>query len=178
MKDEIISIYAGAADKLRSIDVAHLLGESHVTDDIRQAHARLVAEEMIADCLSRPWLSNYVKANGKNPVVAIGTIDNNTSEHIDTEAFTKDFERELLNSGEVTFVADRFQREEIRGERYDQQEHASPESTMTSITDQVKGKQVRFYQTDLELINIENIEKVWIGSKEIKKYIAQDKYKP
>jgi len=44
MKDEIISIYAGAADKLRSIDVAHLLGESHVTDDIRQAHARLVAE--------------------------------------------------------------------------------------------------------------------------------------
>jgi len=30
-----------------------------------------------------------------------------------------------------------------------------------------------FFQTDLELINIESMEKVWIGQKKIKKGISQ-----
>ena len=42
-----------------------------------------------------------------------------------------------------------------------------------TITDQEECKQVVFYQTDLELINIESMEKVWIGTKKIKKGIAQ-----
>ena len=31
---------------------------------------------------------------------------------------------------------------------------------------------IRFYQTDLELIDIESMQKVWIGTKEIKKEIS------
>ena len=43
---------------------------------------------------------------------------------------------------------------------------------------QVEGKKVVFYKVNLELINIETSEKVWIGDKEIKKVIGQSKYKP
>jgi len=32
---------------------------------------------------------------------------------------------------------------------------------------------VKFYQIDMELINIETNEKVWIGSKEIKKFVGR-----
>ncbi len=46
-----------------------------------------------------------------------------------------------------------------------------------SITDQIEGKSTIFYQTDFELINLETNEKVWIGSKEIKKGISQGKVK-
>ena len=173
--------------RLDTDTVTDLSGRWNDTD------ARLVAEEMIADCLSRPWLIDYVEAKGKKPVVTVGTIRNKSSEHIDTETFTTDFERELLNSGKVKFVASKIQRDDIREERYDQQEFASAETVkrfreetgadflllgaIKSITDQIEGERVIFYQTDLELIDIENNEKAWIGTKKIKKGISQGDWK-
>ncbi len=154
-----------------------------------ETDARLVAEEMIGDALSRPWLTNFAAESGGKPVVTVGTIRNKTNEHIDTEIFTADFERELINAGSVRFVGSRDQRFEIRDERQDQAEFASAETrkklreelgadfillgAVKTITDAIEGKSTTFYQTDLELINIETNEKVWIGSKKIKKGIAQ-----
>ena len=84
-----------------------------------ETDARLVAEEMIGDALSRPWLVSFVERSGNKPVVTVGTIRNMTNEHIDTEIFTTDFERELINAGSVRFVGSRDQRLEIRDERQD-----------------------------------------------------------
>ena len=153
--------------------------------------SRLVAEEMIRDCLSRPWLTTYVEQAGHKPVVTVGTIENLSHEHISTETFIADFERELINSGSVRFVAASDWRAEIRAERQEQQEFASPETlkkmrneigadfilqgAIKSIVDQEEGKQVVFYQTDLEMVNIETMEKVWIGQQKIKKGISQGK---
>lgn len=155
--------------------------------------ARLVAEEMIDDCLRRPWLTNFAASAGKKPFVTVGTIRNKSNEHIDTETFSTDFERELINSGQVRFVASRDQRQEIREERFEQQDFASRETmkkiraetgadyilvgAIKSITDEAEGVRVVFYQTDLELINIESMEKVWIGTKKIKKGISKGKSK-
>jgi hypothetical protein len=102
-----------------------------------------------------------------------------------------DFERELINSGQVKFVASRMQRDEVRDERMDQQTYASEETakrmaqetgadfmlqgSIKSINDRIEGEEIRFYQTDLELINIESNEKVWIGNNKIKKSISQSK---
>jgi len=153
--------------------------------------ARLVAEEMVSDCLSRPWLTEFSRTTGNKPVVTVGTIDNLSHEHIGTETFIADFERELINSSQVRFVAAKDWRAEIRAERQEQQEFASRETmkkmrnelgadfilqgAIKSIVDQEEGKQVVFYQTDLELVNIESMEKVWIGQKKIKKGISQGK---
>lgn len=155
--------------------------------------ARLVAEEMIKDCMEKPWSTDFVVTASKKPVVTVGRIRNNSSEHIDTETFTKDFERELINSGKVQFVASPDQRGDVRSERQDQIDWASVETrkrlreeigadfillgSVKSITDQEGGKSVVFYQTDLELINIETNLKVWIGTKKIKKGISQGKTK-
>jgi uncharacterized protein (TIGR02722 family) len=167
--------------------VTDLSGSWNETD------ARLVAEEMVTDCLAKVWLTDFLAANGKKPVVTMGTIGNKSSEHIDMEVFTNDFERELINSGKVRFVASRGQRPEIRDERMDQQQNASEESmkqfgkevgadfiilgSVKSITDQIEGRSTTFYQTDFELVNLETNEKVWIGTKEIKKGISQGKTK-
>lgn len=169
--------------RLETNTVTDLSGKWNDTD------SRLVAEEMISDCLTRPWLTNFVVEKGAKPVVTLGTIRNLTSEHIAMETFTSDFERELINSGSVRFVTSKDFRAEIRDERQEQQEFASRETAkrmreelgadfiiqgaIKTITDQEGGKQVVFYQTDLELINIESMEKVWIGNKKIKKGISQ-----
>jgi len=180
----------GGSQKVYRIDPetqTDLSGKWNDTD------ARLVAEEMVSDALRRPWLTNFVEKNGKKPVVTVGTIRNKSSEHIDTETFTNDFERELLNSGQVRFVASKDVRDEIRDERFEQQDFASRETmkkirnetgadfillgSINTIVDEVEGTRVVFYQTDLEMINIETMEKVWIGTKKIKKEISRSKTK-
>lgn len=168
-------------------EVTDLSGRWNDTD------ARQVSEEMIGDMLSRPWLSNFHKDEGKNPVVIVGTIRNMSSEHVNMELFTKDMERELINSGQVQFVASKIEREEIREERLDQQMYASMETakklgeevgadfvligTFKSVEDVLEGKKAVLYSVDLELIDVEKNLKVWIGNKKIKKFIEQAGYK-
>jgi uncharacterized protein (TIGR02722 family) len=173
--------------RLDANSVTDLSGQWNDTD------AKLVAQEMISDCLAKIWLTDFIQAKGQKPVVTVGTIRNMSSEHIDTDIFTSDFERELINSGKVRFVASRDQRGEIRNERADQQDNSSEETmkkfgkevgadfillgSVKTITDEVEGRHTIFYQTNYELINLETNEKVWIGEKEIKKGISQGKVK-
>ena len=48
--------------------------------------------------------------------------------------------------------------------------------SLNSVKDEVKGKSVAYYQANLELVDLETNEKVWIGRKEIKKFIKIKKY--
>jgi uncharacterized protein (TIGR02722 family) len=160
-----------------------------VSDKWNDTDSRLVATEMINDCLTRPWLEKTTKKKGKEPVVIVQTIRNKTSEHIATGTFTKDLERALINDGRVEFVASKDERNEIRSERSDQADNASDDSmkgpgkevgadyalqgTIQSIVQQDGGTKVKFYQINLELIGIEDNKKAWIGEKKIKKVINQ-----
>jgi len=49
--------------------------------------------------------------------------------------------------------------------------------TINTIMDQEGRKTVMFYQTNLELVNMENNLKAWIGEKKIKKLIKKSKFK-
>lgn len=168
-------------------EVADLSGRWNDTD------SRLVAEQMVGDVVRRPWLSDFKSTKGRKPVVIVGSVRNLSSEHIEVGTFVKDIERELINSGLVKFVATSSERGEIRGERLDQQSYAT-ESTASRLAaetgadymlkggirthiDAIAGKQVKFYQVDLELIGLENNEKVWIGTKKIKKYVTRSHMK-
>ena len=156
--------------------------------------SRLVSEEMIQDCLSRPWLERYQgKHNGNIPTVIVGRVKNRSHEHINVQTFTKDLERALINSGQVQFVATKGERVDIREERRDMAQHASDETmkgpgqeigadymlieVINTIRDDIGGKAVMYYQVDLELIDMENNLKVWIGDKKIKKLIKKPKVK-
>ena len=151
--------------------------------------SRLVAEAMVQGCLSRMWIEDFDEEQGRRPVVTVGAVRNLSREHINTDTFTTDIERELINSGEVKFVASRKERRELRDERKEQLEYASDETakrlaqetgadflmygSIKTIVDQIEGRKVIYYQTDLEMVHIESNEKVWIGTKKIKKDISQ-----
>ena len=152
-----------------------------------ETDSRLVAEEMISDMLLRPWLNEFESATGKRPVIVVGIIKNKSHEHVAVETFIKDIEKSALNSGKIRIVTAGEAREELRKERADQNEFATPETiakwgrelgadfilqgVLNSIVDSNGKQKVVFYQTDLELTNIESNEKVWIGDKKIKKVI-------
>lgn len=154
--------------------------------------ASLTAQEMIKDMLSRNWYSDFMSSFEREPVVIVGSVRNLSTEHIDAATFINDMERELINSGQVKFVASKAEREEIRDEKNEQQSQASEESakrlaaetgadfmlqgSIKTIVDAVQGKQVKFYQVDLQLINLESTNKEWIGTKKIKKIVSQKRY--
>ncbi len=189
----IILMFVGCAAPTRTVE---RISAEEVTDrsgNWNDTDSRLVAEQMIKDLMYRPWLQNFTLEEDRKPVMIVGTIRNFSSEHIQADIFVKDIERELINSGKVKFVASKKERDEIRDERMEQQSYASDETAkrlaaesgadfillggIKSNTDASGGKAVKFYQVDLELINVESNEKVWIGSKEIKKYVKKNKVK-
>jgi uncharacterized protein (TIGR02722 family) len=150
--------------------------------------SRLVAEEMIKDCLGQRWLYKWESIN-KRPTVIVGKVTNQSHEHINTQTFTKDMERALLNSGKVDFVADKSEREQLRDEKGDQAANASAKTaksaheetgadlmiigSINTIVDQEGNKAVLYYQTNMELVDLESHQKVWIGEKKIKKYVER-----
>ncbi len=149
--------------------------------------SKLVAEEMIKDALGRPWRGDFRSMEGRQPVIIVGLIQNKTTEHIESETFVKDLEREFINSGVIRVVQNAEFRERLRTERAEQGQFASPETQaewgqelgadfmlfglITTTTDAYKKEKVVNYKVNLELANLETNEKVWLGDKEIKKYI-------
>jgi len=131
--------------------------------------SRLVAEEMVKDALNQRWIYKWQEAN-KVPTVIVGKITNRSHEHISVETFIKDIERSLLNSGNVSFVASKVEREQIRDEREDQQENTAVSSrsdmgeeqgadlmmtgNISAIVDREGKRSVIFYQVNLELLNL------------------------
>ena len=152
--------------------------------------ARMVADEMIGACLGSPWVNEFNKATGRTPTVIVGTIQNNSYEHINPSVFVEEVQRALINSGRANFVANRDERVEVRDERMDQQQGNTEPATISekghetgadfmlkgsinAVQDAVRGKYVMFYQVNLELIDMKTNQKRWLGQKEIKKLVER-----
>ncbi|WP_207062118.1 penicillin-binding protein activator LpoB [Motiliproteus sp. SC1-56] len=149
--------------------------------------SRLVAEAMIEDALSHPWITDFHRDEGHRPAVILGSIRNLSHEHINVQAFLADIERALVNSGQVTFVANPQERRQVRDERLDQDLHAQEATRnpagqelgadfllngqINTIIDANDRQQVRYYQVDLSMISLADNRKVWLGQKKIKKRV-------
>ncbi|MCP4146090.1 MAG: penicillin-binding protein activator LpoB [bacterium] len=156
--------------------------------------SRKVAEELIVQSINAAWISGYLMDNGKKPVLIIGPVRNKSSEHINTRTFIADLEKSYINSGQVKMVASSSEREAIRDERADQQSYSSAETVkqwgkesgadfmligeINSINDRDDGDEVKYYQVDVYLVDLEDNSKVWVGDKKIKKYVSRSGYKP
>ena len=153
--------------------------------------SQMVAAEMIQDCLNSGWYTKATTRLGKEPVVIVGSVANDSMEHINTATFVEEIQRALINSGKVEFVANREERGGLRQERLEQDEFASEQTrkafgrevgadymlsgVINSIVDSQSKKAVVFYQVNMKLIDIESNKIVWNGQKQIKKYVTRSK---
>jgi penicillin-binding protein activator len=168
-------------------EVVDLSGRWNDTD------SRTVAQEMIDDVLRTPWVDDFQSVAKRPPVVIVGPMKNQTEEHINSEVFTKNLEHAFVKSGRVRVVASRGERPVIRQERNEQQDgNTAPETvtpqgretgadfmltgSMNTVRDQYKGRYVILYQVNLELVDMENNQKVWIGQSHLKKIVRKTKY--
>ena len=178
--------FTGCSTEVTRMDAGEVKDLSGAWND---TDSQQVSEEMIKDVLNRPWFGEFSRAQNRQPAVIVGEVVNLSHEHINVNTFVADVERALINSGKVQFVASAAERQEIRGERKDQDLHASEatrkpmgqekgadfmlKGTINTIID-VSGKtQLRFYQVDLTLISLADNRKVWAGQKKIKKLVER-----
>ena len=176
--------------RIEATDQIDLSGYWNDTD------VRIVANDIISQCLESPRIKNYAASHGgKLPVVIVGTYKNMSDEHIDTTILTKKLEAALINSGKVNFVANASERGEIREERNDQQTNASEETaanlgnetgadymiigSVKTIVDSNGKQMTRTYFVSTEMIDIETNMKIWMNENDnIKKLITRPRVRP
>ena len=81
--------------------------------------SRMVADGIIGECLSHPWITDHMVDASAKPVVIVGGIRNKSMEHIAVQTFISDIERAFINSGKVRTVSSAGERGELRAERAD-----------------------------------------------------------
>jgi uncharacterized protein (TIGR02722 family) len=181
-----LSACATKVERLDESKAVDLSGGWNDTD------SRAVSQEMIQDSLSRPWLQEFRGRPGQTrPAVIVGEVRNLSHEHINTNTFTLDLERALINSGKVDFVATKQERGGIRDERKDQDLNARQDTrnamgkelgadfmltgTINTIVDPNGSEQLLFYQVNMTLISLSDNRKVWVGQKDIRKLVTRSK---
>ena len=153
----------------------------------------LVCTSLIDSCIKSKRVANFKASAGRTPVVIIGTIKNKSVERIDTSILAKRFQNVIINDGTLEFVADASQREELRAEKYDQAENAYEtaksignetaadfmlQGSVTTIVDTDGRQQVRTYQVDMQLVDLETNKIIWSDqNNDIKKYIKKSAVK-
>ena len=159
--------------------------EVALSDRWNDTDSRLVAEEMMADMLTFPWFRDFQFNHSGNPTVIVQSIRNKSHEHIPVDTFINDIKRSLLRAGKVDFVVSGDERNDIRGEREDQELNSAAgtnaefgleqgagfalSGSINSIVDSNGDQRVSFYQVDLKLIDMTTNIEVWNGQKKIKK---------
>ena len=179
----------------KSVEVARVDSgkEIALTDKWNDEDSRLVAEEMINDMLSYPWISQFnQRFPGKEPLVTVQRVRNKSHEHIAVDTFVNDIKRAVIRSGKAGFIATLEERQDTRTELADQDMNASADTrmemgeedganfalsgTINSIVDQLDNQRVTYYQVDLKLINLQTAREVWNGSKKIKKFMERKSF--
>ncbi|MCB1182807.1 penicillin-binding protein activator LpoB [bacterium] len=187
-----VLVLAGCGGKqVTRTDVQEQIDLSGEWNDI---DSQQVSAALTTQITASPWVEDFRAEKGKKPYLIVGTVRNKTPEHIPVKTFIADLERNFINGGRVRVVASAEERDEVRGERADQQEFSSPETMkqwgkekgadymligeINALFDTEGGDQVKYYQVDAYLVDLEDNTKVWAGFEKIKKFVGKGKYKP
>ncbi|MDR2313731.1 MAG: penicillin-binding protein activator LpoB [Spirochaetaceae bacterium] len=157
---------------------------------------RLASDALIKACLETPRLNQFAAARGRLPVIIVGNFKNASDEHMDPSILSQRLEASILNSGRAEFAASGDLRQQIRGERADQQQGYTSDETIAklgkevgadfiltgsvkTIVDRYDKTATRSYFITAELTDITTSIRVWIGEyNEIKKVIRNPSVKP
>lgn len=153
-----------------------------VTADFGSTDLQSTAEALTQSLLE----SRYISKATQPPKVRLRTVNNLTYEHIDTKAITDKIRIKLLKSGQVRFLADKANLDEV----YDEQQLTASNTVKENsknieeanyiVTGNVRSikkandsvKDV-YYNVSLELVNPKTGEIVWADEKEIRKVTSK-----
>ena len=145
--------------------------------------SKFVSDSLVSDLFNGDWISGFSKK--RKPVIVVGKIENKSSEEIDTDQFAKDVERNLIDSGEITFVTSKEKREIIRSERKDRDDFESDKEfkkylkslkadfyisgSINLTIDTLALPPSKSYKADMKILDIKNYKVIWNEKMEVVK---------
>lgn len=186
---------AGSCSTLRYDDPGRV---ETLTIDYGSTDLQTLSAEMVESLISSQalnYLENPGKGDDKRIIVYTGTVENRTSEHVDTQGITDKMQTALLKSGKFRFVAEKAGQGEIEEQvRFQQETGRVREDMMRAFgkqlgadvilygtlrsIDKKKGssiesggtrKQDLYYQFVLKCVNIDTAEILWQEESELRK---------
>ena len=187
----LVALFAGCGGKtVTRVDPGEQIDLSGNWNDVDSQN---VAQDLVTQITAAAWVEQHIEATGARATIIVGVIRNTTVEHIPMKTLTADLERAFINSGRVQVVASPEEREQVRQERAEQQDYASAETMaqwgrehgadymllgeLNTIVDQEGKDQVKYYQTDSYLVDLETNVKIWAGQTKTKKVVSNKKYR-
>ncbi len=187
----LVAVLGGCSTTVTRVPVEEQIDLSGRWNDV---DSQQVARDLVQQSLDTAWVENHLEAKGAKPALIVGDFRNKTAEHIPVKTLVADLERTFINSGRVTVVASPEEREGVRAEREDQQRYAAEETVkrwgrehgadymllgeINAISDREGKDEVKYYQVDSYLVDLETNVKVWSGSTKIKKFVGRASYRP
>lgn len=136
------------------------------------------AEKMTQSMLNSKWIAQAYSP----PKVRLREVKNQTDEHIDTKQITDKIRIKLLQSGQVRFLADNSNMDQVMAERdFTEAATRRAENKLMADTDYIVTGTVRtirksnkkvedvYYEITMELVDPQSGEIVWADEKEIRK---------
>lgn len=153
-----------------------------VTADFGSSDLQSTAETLTQSLLE----TRYIAKAQQSPKVRLRTVENKTYEHIDTKAITDKIRIKLLKSGQVRFLADTANLNQVNAER-DLTTTSTTKTKMKAMTeaDYIVTGTVRsikkanddvkdvYYNISMELVDPQSGEVIWADEKEIRKVTAK-----
>lgn len=152
--------------------------EETVTTKWGSTDLQSTAESMAQSLLASRWISDAVSP----PKVRLRDVKNYTDEHIDTKGITDKIRIKLLNSGQVRFLTDKSNMDDVFDERdFNELATKRKENKLMMDADYIITGSVRsirkrtknvgdvYFQITLELTDPQSGEIKWADEKEIRK---------
>ncbi len=179
-----------SAQPARRVTRVNANAQTDLTGKWNDTDANIVARHLVKSCLRHPWAKSFRSKTGRLPVIKLDLVRNRTSEYeVKPKFFTKQIERELINSGIVKVVAGYDETGRARREKDDQSKHSSDATKkehqqetgadfllngyVVSQIQRAGGTSVKAYMVTLELTSVQGQNKVGTGFKKSKKVVTQ-----
>ncbi|MCK5455642.1 MAG: hypothetical protein KAI45_00860 [Melioribacteraceae bacterium] len=136
--------------------------------------SEVIADSIVKNILLSEWNTKF--STNRKPKIIVGSIEDLTNEKIDTELLSKNIERSLINSGDVTFISSKSNREMVRNNRKNKNDFDGDEEfkkylqplksdffisgNINLSVDSVSVPKLKEYKLTLEIIKSKNLESV------------------
>lgn len=166
-------------------------GDANLTPYLNESDSRVVCKDIVGQVLKSPRIERFSREKGRDPIVTIGRIKDETGEFFDTQIIANSLKTAILNSGLLEFMANKDTRDEMRSELVDQANHANEDKALAMddedaadfmLTGSVKlmvqndgKKQERTYIVNIELADLRTHRTVAMfePSEEVKDYLKK-----
>lgn len=99
-------------------------GDADMTPYLNEADSREVCTDIVSQIVESRRIARFAETNGRDPIVTIGKIKDETGEFFDTQIIANSLKTAILKNGIMEFMANSDVRDALRSEVINQADHA------------------------------------------------------